>query len=364
MDNLADDPAVSLGALRAILGALPMAVILVDAQERVILANAAARVLLGEGIEGRVLSAVLRHPAFVAAIEETLAEGRASDVRVTLPDKGGETHLAVRSAAIPAPAAGQAGGAAGGRAALVSFEDMTALEQSVSMRRDFVANVSHELRTPLTALVGFIETLRGAARDDPAARERFLGIMEREAGRMIRLVSDLLSLSRVEAEERRRPADRVEVAALLRSVMASHRDPAAAAGVALTLDAPDGPVTLRADADQLVQVFHNLIENALKYGASGGAVTICLTRIEREPVLRGPAVEIAVTDRGEGIDPLHLPRLTERFYRVDTHRSREKGGTGLGLAIVKHIVNRHRGRLRIDSEIGKGSTFRVILPAG
>ena len=357
MDRRNDD-SLAHGAMREILDALAVPAILVDAQERVILANAASQALLGEAIEGRVCSSFLRHPGFLGAIEATLAEGRTSDLRVSLPGKGSETHLAVHSA----PVLLQSGDAS--RAALVSFEDMTVVEQSVSMRRDFVANVSHELRTPLTALVGFIETLRGAARDDAAARERFLAIMEREAGRMIRLVSDLLSLSRVEAEERRRPADQVEVVGLLRAVMTSHRDPAVTAGVRLTLDAPDGPVTLRADADQLVQVFHNLIENALKYGAGGGEVAIRVTRIAREPVLRGPAVEIAVTDRGEGIDPLHLPRLTERFYRVDTHRSRETGGTGLGLAIVKHIVNRHRGRLRIDSELGKGSAFRVILPAG
>lgn len=349
---------LTIAAMRGVLAALAVPAILVDAQGRVVLANAAARALLGEVIEGMACGAFLRHPAFLGAIEATLGAGRTSDVRVSLPGKGSETHLAVHCAPVLLAGAGPA------RAALVSFEDLTAVEQAVAMRRDFVANVSHELRTPLTALVGFIETLRGAARDDPAARDRFLGIMEREAGRMIRLVSDLLSLSRVEAEERRRPADQVEVVGLLRAVMASHRDPARVAGAQLHLLAEGGPVSLRADTDQLTQVFHNLIENALKYGASGGAVTIEVTRIAHEPVLRGPAVEIAVIDRGEGIDPLHLPRLTERFYRVDTHRSREKGGTGLGLAIVKHIVNRHRGRLRIDSEAGKGSAFRVILPAG
>jgi two-component system phosphate regulon sensor histidine kinase PhoR len=188
--------------------------------------------------------------------------------------------------------------------------------------------------------------------------------MEREAARMIRLVNDLLSLSRVEAEERRRPDERVELIALLRSALITHREQAAAAGVTLDLEAAMGTLWVRADADQLTQVFYNLIENAVKYGASGKSVTVRVSEVAHEPVLRGPAVQIEFIDRGEGIDALHLPRITERFYRVDTHRSREKGGTGLGLAIVKHIVNRHRGRLKIESEPGKGSNFMVILPAG
>jgi two-component system phosphate regulon sensor histidine kinase PhoR len=179
---------------------------------------------------------------------------------------------------------------------------------------------------------------------------------------MIRLVNDLLSLSRVEAEERVRPSEPVEVIALLKSVVMTFRQQAEQAGVALVLSGEAGPVTVPADADQLMQVFHNLVENALKYAASGKEVRLHVTRLAREPVLGGPAVQVEIIDRGEGIDPIHLPRLTERFYRVDTHRSREKGGTGLGLAIVKHIVNRHRGRFRIESDVGKGSRFFVILP--
>lgn len=181
---------------------------------------------------------------------------------------------------------------------------------------------------------------------------------------MIRLVSDLLSLSRVEAEERRRPDEKVEVIGVLRTTLASHRDQARAAGVELVLDSEREAVTVRADADQLAQVFHNLVENAIKYGATGHLVTVRVRQLDREPVLRGPALQIEVIDKGEGIDALHLPRLTERFYRVDSDRSRQKGGTGLGLAIVKHIVNRHRGRFRIESEVGKGSRFIVVLPAG
>ena len=341
----------------SLISALPVPVLMISANERVHIANPAAEALFGPGLEGRNPSAFLRHPVFMGALEGALGYGRPAVVRLMLPGKGsGETSLSVNLMPVP--------DLDGRRGVLVTFEDLTALDTAEAMRRDFVANVSHELRTPLTALMGFIETLKGAARDDTVARDRFLGIMEREAGRMIRLINDLLSLSRVEAEERRRPDEPVEIIGLLKSVVAALRPRADSAGVALVLDGMPGPVTIPGDPDQLAQVFHNLVENAVKYAAAGREVTLRVSRVEREPVLRGAAVQVDVIDKGEGIDPLHLPRLTERFYRVDTHRSREQGGTGLGLAIVKHIVSRHRGRFRIDSEIGKGSRFRVLLPEG
>jgi len=249
-----------------------------------------------------------------------------------------------------------------GIAVLVSFEDQTVIQDAGNMRRDFVANVSHELRTPLTALLGFIETIRGAARDDPDARERFLLIMKNEANRMNRLVQDLLSLSRVESNERQRPVGSVDIAAILRTAVTSLQPAADENGVKIETVIDGSPAPVPGDADQLTQVFSNLLENAVKYGRKPGTVTVTLTEIVSEPMLRGPGLRIDVRDEGEGIDPVHIPRLTERFYRVDSHRSREMGGTGLGLAIVKHIVNRHRGRLRITSELGKGSTFSVILP--
>ena len=179
---------------------------------------------------------------------------------------------------------------------------------------------------------------------------------------MNRLVRDLLSLSRVEAEERMRPAGKTDIAVLLRTCVASLQPLAEEAGVHLTLESPGGAVMVRGDADQLLQVATNLIENAVKYGGQGGRVEVMLEPPAQDVSVRGEAVRIVVQDHGEGLDPLHIPRLTERFYRVDSHRSREKGGTGLGLAIVKHIVNRHRGRLRIASRPGEGSRFTVILP--
>ena len=208
--------------------------------------------------------------------------------------------------------------------------------------------------------MGFIETLRGAARDDADARDRFLAIMEGEASRMNRLVGDLLSLNRVESEERVRPKERVDLVEHLKSTIKSLEPLAQTGGTALVLDAPSIPVEIPADPDQIQQVFTNLIENALKYG--GETVSVVLTVLDRDPALRCAAVRVQVIDDGPGIDPVHLPRLTERFYRADNHRSRELGGTGLGLAIVKHIINRHRGRLRVESDLGQGATFTVILP--
>lgn len=334
-----------------VLDAIPVAIFVLGEDDRIEKSNAASKLLFGDNTEDRLVSDVVRHPDFHNALALSKSTHQAGRARLTLNTVSGSVSLLVQIAPL-----------SDGKGATVAFEDQTALDQAAAIRRDFVANVSHELRTPLTALVGFIETLRGAARDDPAARERFLSIMERESGRMIRLVNDLLSLSRVEAEEFRRPSELVDIGGLLRSVITTQRDGAEAAGVTISLDLDPAAKFVRGDPDQLMQVFHNLMENGVKYGGSGGRLNIRCARLEREPKLRGPAVSVEVADEGEGIDPIHLPRLTERFYRVDSHRSREKGGTGLGLAIVKHIVNRHRGRLKIESEPGKGSKFIVILP--
>ncbi len=340
--------------LHALLRGVPVAMLAVDMQSRIIGANEAAEALLGPIAGQRPFVTVLRHPEVNAALDAVLAGGQdRARLNLTLGAAERRVFCEVTVTALDAP---------GLRGAAVAIEDRSRDEETEQMRRDFVANVSHELRTPLTALMGFIETLRGPARDDAAARGRFLDIMEREAGRMNRLVADLLSLSRVEQDERRRPARDIDLAGLLRGVVATLTPAAAAAGVRLELAGVADKACLPGDADQLVQVFHNLVENALKYGGSGGVVTVTLEHLAYEPVLRGPAWAASVADRGEGIDQQHLPRLTERFYRVDTHRSREQGGTGLGLAIVKHIVNRHRGRLRIESTRGEGSRFTVILP--
>jgi two-component system phosphate regulon sensor histidine kinase PhoR len=336
------------------LDAIPIPAVLVGADERLRRLNAPAGTLLGAALVGRHYVTALRQPELLGAVEGALRDGRPSEATYLSSEASRETVW--RATASPVKLE------AGGQGVLVTFLDTTPMREADQMRRDFVANVSHELRTPLTALLGFIETLKGAARDDAAARERFLGIMEGEAERMNRLVRDLLSLSRVEEAERMRPTDPVEITGLVASVALTLAPMAEAQGVTLTVENLPAPLDVPGDDDQLRQVLSNLLENAIKYSGRGAAVTVTLRRSEQDALLRAPAVAIAVSDTGEGIDPVHIPRLTERFYRVDSHRSREMGGTGLGLAIVKHIVNRHRGRMRVESEPGRGSTFTVTLP--
>jgi two-component system phosphate regulon sensor histidine kinase PhoR len=332
--------------LGGIIAGIPIPVVLIGAEDRVEEANPAAQALFGAAILGRHHGLSFRHPELVMAI----AAARAGQVGRARMITQGETQDRVHEVTVTPV----------GDRVVLAFEDQSALAQMDQMRRDFVANVSHELRTPLTAMIGFIETLQGPAKEDAPARMRFLAIMAREAERMNRLVRDLLHLSRVEAEERVRPSDEVDLAALTRSTAAVLKPVAEEGGVTIRLEGADQPVPLRADSDQMTQVLSNLIENAVKYGSPPGAtVTV---RITRETGPRGPLLRLSVADQGEGIDPKHLPRLTERFYRVDSHRSREKGGTGLGLAIVKHIISRHRGRLIIESEKGRGSRFSVLLP--
>lgn len=338
------------------LAAMPLPGIFVDQSERIIAANTEALTLLGPQIVGRHFATILRQPQMVQVVEDSLRDRRPRSARHLTNDGVQDTSFDVTCRYV------RGIGAVNGGALLLSFQDITHLEQAGRMRRDFVANVSHELRTPLTAIMGFIETLRGPARDDAGARDRFLEIMEGEAARMNRLVGDLLSLSRVEDEESIRPREQVDIKALLASTMRSVRPLADEVELELILDAPEDPVELPGDPDQLQQVFTNLIGNAITYASNGDNVRMVLTTSERDPAVRGPAVRVQVIDKGPGIDPVHLPRLTERFYRADSHRSRELGGTGLGLAIVKHIVNRHRGRLRVESELGKGTVFTVILP--
>lgn len=339
--------------LNSFLSVVPVAAIVIAGDERIEAANEAAERLSAGQIVGRHYMSVLRQPDLVSAVESVRAQGGDRMTRMRQVRGEGDTLIDVHCIAVPDTSP---------RKVILWFEDVTHVEQAGQIRRDFVANVSHELRTPLTSLMGFIETLQGPAKDDPAAREQFLEIMALEAARMERLVSDLLSLSRVETEERRAPTEQVDIVVLVKSVAKMLRRVADEAGVTLDVDLIEAQGCVIGDEDQLRQVFSNLIENAIKYGAAGKVVTASLQNVEQVAGLRGAGVMITISDKGPGIDPLHLPRLTERFYRVDSHRSREVGGTGLGLAIVKHIISRHRGRLRIESEVGRGSAFSVILP--
>ncbi|MCH2077223.1 MAG: ATP-binding protein [Rhodobacteraceae bacterium] len=337
--------------LTAVIGALSLPALVIGRGKRLLAMNEPACVLLGHNATGSHYTTVLRQPAPIEAIEDVLA----GNDRRTAEHLGQEGDRDLRYRLEVAPV-----GASSALGALVTFQDLSDAEGLGQMRRDFVANVSHELRTPLTALMGFIETLRGPATNDHKAAARFLSMMETEAERMNRLVADLLSLSRLESEGRLKPDAREDIVAIVKEAVETLPPQAGDIRAEISLALPEDEVFVRGDRDQLMQVLRNLLENAVKYG--GGETRVALTLVDREPILRGPGVIIDVTDNGDGIDPHHLPRLTERFYRVDAHRSRERGGTGLGLAIVKHIVSRHRGRLRIRSLPGEGSTFSVVLP--
>lgn len=340
--------------IESILEALIEPALLLDGSGRVQIANEAARERLGVWVIGRSYVSVLRQPSLLGPVEDAFSAAKPGSARFTHSSGQVETLFEVRVTPL----------APNGRVenVLLVFRDLSEAHAGESMRRDFVANVSHELKTPLTAVSGFIETLIGPARDDAKARERFLGMMAQETARMNRLVGDLLSLSRLEGQSRKRPTETVDLAALVTETLSTLRPGAQAQGVELVTDMP-ACAKAPADRDQIIQVVTNLIENGIKYGKRPGTVTLTLRHIAREPVVKGPAWHLAVRDDGAGIAPEHLPRLTERFYRVDTGRSRAEGGTGLGLAIVKHIVNRHRGRMRIDSEAGQGTEVSVTFPA-
>jgi two-component system phosphate regulon sensor histidine kinase PhoR len=251
-------------------------------------------------------------------------------------------------------------GTAEGSAVLLVLRDVTQAHRIEQMRADFVANASHELRTPLASVLGFIETLQGPAKNDAPARDRFLEIMRSQATRMSRLIDDLLSLSRIELNAHVRPETRVDIGAIVAHTVDTLAPLARERGVELRIQRSEEALEVFGDRDELIRVFENLVENGIKYGASGGRVDVSLERLRRGTGKPGEAV-VAIRDYGPGIAAEHLPRLTERFYRVDVSQSRDKGGTGLGLAIVKHIVARHRGRLLIDSRPGEGATFTIRI---
>jgi two-component system phosphate regulon sensor histidine kinase PhoR len=251
----------------------------------------------------------------------------------------------------------------GGPRVILVLHDETRAKKAEQSRADFVANASHELRSPLSALIGFIETLRGPASDDAEARERFLGIMHDEALRMARLVEDLMSLSRVEINEHVRPRGQADLRRILTRVADALLVRAEGRDMAFDIQCPDDLPMVAGDPDQLTQVFHNLMDNAIKYGRAGTPIGIAARPVDRVPGGDGRGVSVSVSDQGEGVSAIHIPRLTERFYRIDEGRSRRLGGTGLGLAIVKHIVSRHRGQITIKSREGAGTTVTVVLPA-
>ena len=339
--------------LEAVIAGVPDPVIALDRNGRVLTVNESARSLAPALRLGEPVSLALRMPELIEAIGRAYATGDEQRVeyseRVPI-DRWFEVIVKPvrRDPKLRMP-----------DLVLMTFHDLTPLRRVEEMRADFVANASHELRTPLAALSGFIETLQGSARDDAKARERFLPIMQEQARRMARLIDDLLSLSRIELNAHRRPDTPVDLVPIVRQVADGLQTLARDRGVTVHIDAANA-MRVPGDRDELVRVFENLVENALKYGAAGKRVDIGFS--EGESPEGEQEARISVRDYGPGIAPEHVPRLTERFYRVDVRESRAQGGTGLGLALVKHILNRHHGRLLIESMPGAGATFTIYLP--
>jgi len=346
-------PSGELSLLDAAISGMPDPVVILDYEGRVVAFNPEAVAIAPALRRGEPASIALRMPELVEAVRNAINSGKIQRVEFSarLPTpRWSEAFVA------PASLAGRGAG----NILVITVHDLTPIRRVEEMRADFIANVSHELRTPLAALAGFIDTLQGSARDDPAARERFLGIMQTQAWRMARLIDDLLSLSRIELRAHQRPDTPVDMVPLARQVVDGLQTLARDRGVTIQVTAPGEPLTVLGDRDELVRLFENLIENGLKYGAPGKRVDVALAKVQRSDGKREAVA--SVRDYGPGIAAEHLPRLTERFYRVDVGESRAQGGTGLGLALVKHILNRHHGALAIDSKPGEGATFIVKVP--
>lgn len=336
--------------LGALIDALPEAVFIIDAEAHAVAVNPAGRAVLPSLRLHEPLARSLRSPDVLDALSRVLAGGRAEKV---LWAERAPVECWFEAQVSPLRVPGYE------PAAVISLRDLTEARRVERMRVDFIANASHELRTPLASLLGFVETLQGPARDDAKARERFLGIMREQTQRMARLVDDLLSLSRIEQHLHLRPDTPVDLAMLVTHICDTLSPMAEESGLTLEMDLPQN-VIVPGDRDELARVIENLVENAIKYGRPDGDAP---RRVEISLRSYSAVTALTVRDHGPGIAPEHIPRLTERFYRVDAGKSRAKGGTGLGLAIVKHIVLRHRGKLTIDSAPGAGALFRVILPS-
>ncbi len=340
---------------QAILDAMPDPALMLNAHGRVLYMNQGAREILGPNPLHQPLSSFVRDPDFLDALnkaprfkdplevyytERVPVERR---MHVTIARfKGARNNVWVPTI-------------------LVTFRDLTEQGRLDQMRSDFIANVSHELRTPLASVQGFIDTIQGAAKDDPKAQANFLGIIRGQVERMTRLINDLLSLSKVEMEAHISPRDRVDLNEIVGYVVKTLEPLADGRDISLSITSHLEVADVRGNRDELIQLFQNLVQNAIKYGDNKGNVDVFLDRVLEKEGL-APVISVAVKDDGAGISAEHLPRLTERFYRVNVQSSREKGGTGLGLAIVKHIITRHKGELKITSTLGEGSEFKVVMP--
>jgi two-component system phosphate regulon sensor histidine kinase PhoR len=337
-------PEQRLAILAGFADALPDPCVVIDRRSMVMHRNPKADADF-PGLEtGSLLTRAMRNPALLNAIDAVRQTGQAQTIELHQTVPNATWHRA-DVATLP-----------GGEGLIaIMLHSLTAQKRLEQLRSDFIANASHELRTPLTSLVGFIDTLLGPASKDEGARERFLTIMRQQAGRMSALIDDLLSLSRIEMRQHMRPTGTVDLAVLLREVAEGLEAQAADAKVTVEVTA-DATADVTGDRSELYEVFENLIDNAIKYGGDGGLIEVAVA-----PGRSGYDYAVTVTDHGVGIEAQHVPRLTERFYRVDAESSRKKKGTGLGLAIVKHIVNRHRGLMTIKSKPGEGTRVEVLL---
>jgi two-component system phosphate regulon sensor histidine kinase PhoR len=348
----------------AIIDSLPDALIAIRRDRVVVETNKKSRELLGDGLRGRDISLSLRDDDALEAIDKSLANETIGTVDLSLQSPGSRFLtlqiipfglLADRDSR-PTFSENLVGGA------ILVLHDTTAQRKSEQLRADFVANASHELRTPLASLVGFIETLQTSASEDPVARDRFLEIMARESGRMSRLIDDLLSLSRIEMDEHIRPTDRVDLGPAINSVAEVLEKKAGEKGMSLAIDLDEALPPVFGDHDQLMQVFQNLLDNAIKYGYEGSEIFVTANVVDQLAGVTESGIVVAVQNRGDVIPQNLLPRLTDRFYRIDTARSRSLGSTGLGLAIVKHIVGRHRGSFLVESDQQQGTVVSIGLP--
>ena len=329
-------------------------VILVDGARQVVYANTAASEFMDIATIGRDLAISFRHPSALEAVDHVLENKVEQTTEINIAAPIPQIYqLQAKSVELPEGI---------GLGAVIVMRDVTFLKSSDQMRRDFIANVSHELRSPISSLIGIIETLRESAQADRATQKKFLQIMSEEASRMARLIDDLLSLSKVEVSEHVVPVESVSIRSILDTTIELLRERALEKGMTIKLVSTRSSLDVPGDSDELMEVFQNSIDNAIKYGDTESEIKIIVGKVKRIPDLKGPGLSISIENLGEGIAAEHIPRLTERFYRVDRGRSRKTGGTGLGLAIVKHIVNRHRGRLSIESFEGKTTTFTVFLP--
>lgn len=336
-----------------IIAAMPDPTIVLDASSNIISHNSTARLTFDRIRLGIPLEHINRDPELIAAVSNAFEKSERRSVRL-VQRAGSDQRLTATIAPLgskadhPPPAV------------LISIRDQSEQHRLLEMRSDFIANASHELRTPLASVRGFIETLQGPAKNDPVAHDRFLSIMADQAERMTRLIDDLLLLSRVEEKANLKPIGRVDLGDLIDEVVNSITPIAAERNATITVGSSPDNLFVNGDRDELFQVFQNLIENAVKYGHDGGTVRLDIAKSKGSTVRLERAI-VTIADNGPGIPPEHLPRLTERFYRVNADQSRRIGGTGLGLAIVKHVLNRHEAELHVESIVGTGTTFRVVL---